>query len=543
MYRTLRTLFYRSRFRRASRRAGRRAALYLAALLCGLALFGPASSAAAGEPILVIVHTGDAHGHALEERDPDSGVLTRPGYARLKTYFHDIPAGAKMLLDAGDILPGQPLAAVSRGEFIALILKDLKYDALAVGNHDFDYGLPRLMELRDSYGLNFTAANIIEKEDGVPLLPPYLVKDYGGFKVGVFALTTPPTPQATNLGHLENLSFGTPEQVVRLARTMTEKLRREEKVEMVVALTHLGAGSQDQPGVREVARGAPGLDLIIDGHSPALATGLREGDALIVGSGAFMEHLGRVTVSRAPEGGLILTPELIPAAELETVPPDPELNSLLNRLTLELDREMGRVVARTPFNLDGRPEEIRVASTNLGRLVCAALKSATGADAAILNSGSLRGTLPAGEITRGQLLNALPFANNAVTVRLTGAEVLETLNAGLARPGEGAFPQFYGLTVTAQETGSTAPDGSPNHRYRADLVEIGGQPLDLQTEYTIAVNDFMSAGGDGYKVLAGRPAIEYAAVADIVQSFLSSAIAETFEAVNSEDVLTIIIEQ
>jgi len=483
------------------------------------------------------------HGHALEERDSESGALVRPGYARLKTYFQNLPTEAKMLLDAGDVLPGQPLATISRGEFIALILNDLKYDALAVGNHDFDYGLARLMELRDSYGLNFLAANIIEKEDGVPLLPPYIIKDYGDLKVGVFALTTPQTPRKTNLDKIENVSFGTPEEVVRLARAMTEKLRGEEGAELVVALTHLGTGPLDQPGAREVARGTPGLDLIIDGHSHTRLAGLKEDGTLIVSSGAFMESLGRVTVSRSPEGGLILSPELIPAAELEAVAPDPKLNSLLNRLSLDLDRELGRVVARTPFNLDGRPEEIRFASTNLGRLVCAALKSVTGADAAILNSGSFRGSLPAGEITRRQLLNTLPFANYAVTVRLTGAEVLEALNNGLAQPGKGGFPQFYGLTVTAQETGTKAPDGSLIHQYKADLVEIGGRPLEPLAEYTIAVNDFMYAGGSGYTILTRSPAREYAAMTDIVQNFLASSNPETLQAINSEDVLTIIIEE
>lgn len=504
----------------------------------------PAPLFAAEElPALVIVHTSDVHGQALEERDPKSGTMTNLGYARLKSYFQNLPTKNKLLLDAGDSLHGQPLAMVRQGEFIALILKSLNYDALAVGNHDFDYGLPRLMELRDGFGLNFLAANIIEKEDGMPLLPPWLVKDFDGLKVGLFALTTPDTPQKTDPANVESISFGRPDEVLEQARRITEKLRQDEGVELVVALTHLGSGPLDRPGAQALARGVPGLNLIIDGHSHARLTGLREGETIIVSSGAFLENLGQITVHRSPEGGLVLASKLIPAEEMENVPPDPELSALLERLSSETNQELSQVLGRIPFGLDGRREQIRFASTNLGRLVCAAVKSATGADAAILNSGSIRDSIPAGEITRKQLLTVLPYANYAVTVRLTGAELLAALNSGLAQPGEGAFPQFYGMAVTAQETGTPAPDGRIIRRNRADLVEIGGRPLDLESEYTIAVNDFMYVGGDGYQVLGRFPAREYGTVMEIVQNFLASASPETLAAIDSDDLLTIIVEE
>lgn len=494
-------------------------------------------------PALIIVHTSDVHGQALEERDPQSGALTHLGYARLKSYYQNLPTKNKLLLDAGDSLHGRPLAMVRQGEYIALILNSLNYDALAVGNHDFDYGLPRLMELRDGFGLNFLAANIIEKEDGMPLLPPWLVRHFDGLKVGLFALTTPDTPLKTDPANVESISFGRPDELLEQARRITEKLRQEEGVELVVALTHLGSGPLDRPGAQALAQGVPGLNLIIDGHSHTRLAGLREGETTIVSSGAFLENLGQITVRRSPEGGLVLASKLIPAAEMENVPPDPELNALLERLSSETDQELSQVLGRTPFDLDGRRDQIRFTSTNLGRLVCAAVKSATGADAAIVNSGSIRDSIPAGEITRKQLLTVLPYANYAVTVRLTGAELLTALNSGLAQPGEGAFPQFYGMAVTAQETRGPAPDGRIIRRDRADLVEIGGRPLDPEAEYTIAVNDFMYVGGDGYQVLGRSPAREYGTVMEIVQNFLASATPETLAAIDGDDLLTIIIEE
>ncbi len=500
---------------------------------------GPLRAEESTPPSLVIFHTNDVHGYALPVRD-QAGNLTHLGYDRMKAYIDGVEADNKLLLDAGDVLHGQPFATARRGEFIARLLAILQYDALAVGNHDFDYGLERLLELRDRYGLNFIAANILKKDDEKPLLPPYIIKDFGDFKVGVFGLSTPDTPIKTAPGNVKAVSFSTPEEVVRIARETTEHLKTKEGVDLVVAVTHLGADPLDNPGSQAVARGAPGLDLVIDGHSHSKLAGLRAGDALIVSTGSYLENLGQVTVTRTPEGRLILAPRLIPAVEFGSVAPDPRLAALTEELSAELEKELAQVMGHTPIDLNGDRERVRQASTNLGRVICAALMAATGADAALFNGGSIRASIPAGDITRGQVLSVLPYGNYVLTVRLTGAEVLEALTVGLGQPAEGGFPQFYGLTVTAAETKKYAPDGTITLSYRPAEVKIGGRLLDEKAQYTIAINDFMFAGGDGYTVFGRSVACEYATVEEILRNFLATVDRATLDAIDRAEVLTVI---
>lgn len=519
-------------------------------LLCRAALFAfillvPALAASAADediPPLIIFHTNDVHGYAREVRD-EQGRLTHIGYPRVKAYIDKQPAGHKMLLDAGDVLHGQPLAVVTRGEAIARMLEILNYDALAAGNHDFDYGLPRLMQLRDKYGLNFIAANIIEKEDGAPLLPSHILKDFGGFKVGVFGLSTPATPLSTSPGNVRPVVFGSAEDAAEIAGIMVHKLKKELGADLVIALTHLGTNPQNEPSAQDIARGAPGIDLIIDGHSHSEVAGLMVGETMIVSAGAFLKNLGQVTVSRDSNGRPVLAPRLIKAREFGSVTPEPILDTLIAELSAELDKDLARVAASTPFALDGEREHVRNTSTNFGRILCAAIRKATRADAAIFNGGGIRASIGPGEITRGELLTALPYGNYALTVRIKGSDLLKALNNGLAQPNGGGFPQFYGLRVTARETKSYAADGSIIRRGRVESVEIGDRRLDPEAFYTIAVNDFMYDGGDGYDVFAKYPSQTHRMADEILLDYLAQTDPDVLNEINQDDVLAIIVEE
>ena len=506
------------------------AALALFFLLAADGLL-PAAASPDSPPFLVIFHTNDIHGHALETNDSEAGPA-KIGFPRLKTFLNNYPAAHKLLVDAGDSLHGAPLATVRRGELMARLLSLMGYDALAAGNHDFDYGLPRLMELRDRYGLPFLAANIIEKEDGVPLLPSYLVKDFDGFKVGIFALSKPETPLLTAPGNVETVNFLEAEKSLAIAREMVRKLRKEEKVHLVLALTHLGSEPGSSLSSVDLAQNVFGLTMVVDGHSHR-ELGLIEGGTLIVSAGEYLEKLGVVEVRRASDGRLLLSYRLIPASDFSSLSPDPSLESPALAISRELGAEMDQVVAKSPISLNGETEEIRRSSTSLGRVTAAALLKATGADLAFINSGSIRASLPAGDITRGQLLNVLPFGNYAVTIQVSGAEILEAVRHGLSRSGTGGFPQFYGLNVTSIE--------GPERRQL--VVEVGGWPLDREKLYTLATNDFLQSGGDGYQSLAHPTTHVFLTVEEILGRFLSETGLETLKRLAEEDVLTVIVEE
>jgi 2',3'-cyclic-nucleotide 2'-phosphodiesterase (5'-nucleotidase family) len=480
----------------------------------------------------VIFHTNDVHGHVSQETG-EGGVLTAMGYDRLNAIVKSEKT-PHLLLDAGDAISGVIFANARSGDLVAQLLPKLGYDALAVGNHEFDYGYKRLLALRDTYGLPYLSANVT-KDDGSHLFPRYRVKEIGGLRVGIFGLSTPQTVTTTDPRNVAGLQFGTSEAVLAAARDAVKALR-DEGADLVVALTHLGSEAYDEPSSLQLARSVPGIDLIVDGHSHSvLEKGLREGGALIVSTGEYLGNLGRVEV-RKREGGYDLSAELIPAAR--PVTPDPEVAETLKKLEEELNVTLGVVVARAPFDLDGTREKVRTESTNLGRLVCAALIRATGAEVGFINSGSIRASVSQGEVTRGQILSVLPYGNYICVIRMKGSDLLAALNFGLSQPKAGKFPQFYGMTVSAIEKEGKLSDGALYPYYQAETVTVGDKPLDEDAVYSVATNDFLAVGGDGFEMFPKYARSEFGTLEEALLTCLATAGDAELQAVNEANVLT-----
>ena len=354
-------------------------------LLCAGISFG-----AEERPILVIYHTNDAHGYAFHERD-DAGNPIRWGYDYVKTAVDRDPIYSKLLLDAGDVLSGQAFANARKGELICRILNMMHYDAIAAGNHDFDFGWERLLSVRDVHSLPFLSANVRENLDNRRILLSYRVRNFPNLKVGIFGLSTPSTPTVTDPRNVADLTFESPEETIKIAGEVARRLREIEEVDIVIALTHLGSEPYSELSSLTLAREAPGIDLIVDGHSHSeLPEGLKVGNTTIASAGAYLENIGRIEVFGSSGGGFEFKPRLLPASESEHVTPKSELSSALEILREDLNIELETVIAHSPINLDGERERIRTSSTNMGRVICAALMNRTGADAAIINSGAIR---------------------------------------------------------------------------------------------------------------------------------------------------------
>ena len=490
---------------------------------------------------LVIYHTNDVHGYAFEE--PNTGArLTRLGYDRLKAILESDKTRRKLLVDSGDTIHGQPFAIVRHGGFIASVLSLVGYDALAVGNHDFGYGYRRLKYLAEKYKLNFLAANVVETTpDGQTnfILPPYIIRTLYGLKIGIFALSTPETPKLTDLRNVAGLSFQEPTAV---ALEMVKQLKAE-GAELIIALTHMGNESYNQPSSQSVAVKVSGMDLIVDGHSHSRLAQRVAGpdgwETLIVSTGSYFENLGRVYVDRKPEGGFSFRPEILPAASFEDIKPDAGLNKVLDSLRVELEAELGQVVMNIPFALDGSRDKVRSQSTSLGRVICAALLEATGAEVALINGGAIRGSFAPGAVTKGDLLAVLPYEHDINVLEISGVDLLATLNHGLARPGSGAFPQFGGLTVTAEEIIQTGQDGSKKKALEARSVLIGGQPLELGAKYRLATIDFLQRGGDGYEMLTKSDYREFGTLVEALKRFLTESNALRLKKISGAEVLQV----
>jgi 2',3'-cyclic-nucleotide 2'-phosphodiesterase (5'-nucleotidase family) len=512
-----------------------RRALSFAAVMC---LLSAGVALAASRPVLVIYHTNDVHGYVFHETDAD-GSAKHWGYDYVKTFVDRDPAYNKLLLDAGDVFSGQAFATLLKGELVARMLAMMRYDALTAGNHDFDYGWERLLSLRDIHGLNILSANVRENIDNRPIMLSYVTRNFPNLKVGIFGLSTPATATTTDPRNVAALTFDDPDATIKAAREVVRRLREHEEADMVIALAHLGSESYCDPSSVRLAREVPGIDLIIDGHSHSrLENGLTEGGVMIASAGEHLTSLGRVEAFRKEGGGFTFEARLLPAEESEKIKPKPELSIALEILKGELAQELGVVSTRSPIDLDGGRARVRYGSTNMGRLICASMMAGTMADAAIINSGTIRGSIPAGDITKRTMLSVMPYGNYAYTVTMTGRDIVAALNEGLSSPGSGAFPQFYGITVKAKKYEADMPDGTKAEALRAEEVTILGTPIDMDASYTVAINDFMYRGGDGYTVFSKYPRSEFETLDEIFRDFMSRADAETIRRIDRAVVLT-----
>ncbi|HBR01155.1 MAG TPA: multifunctional 2',3'-cyclic-nucleotide 2'-phosphodiesterase/5'-nucleotidase/3'-nucleotidase, partial [Ruminiclostridium sp.] len=244
-------------------------------------------TAAAPAKTIAIIHTNDVHSRVLED---SSGI----GYAKVAALASDIlsQSGTEpILVDAGDALHGQTIATLERGESIIKIMNTVGYDVMTPGNHDFNYGQDRLLELVGKAEFKIISANIT-KPDGAALLEGYTIIERNGAKIAFFGLSTPETSYKTNPKNVAGLTFADP---VKAAENMVSVLR--DKADVIVAVSHLGLDEASEITSRLVAEKVEGIDLIIDGHShTVLNEPLKVNDTLIVQTGEYLKNVGTVQI-------------------------------------------------------------------------------------------------------------------------------------------------------------------------------------------------------------------------------------------------------
>lgn len=472
----------------------------LLALLPAAALAAPARAIPvpeAGADLsgqVFLLHTNDTHARA------DNG-MGFAGVAALKQAYE--AAGATvLLLDAGDTLHGMPVFNLSQGENAVRVLNAAGYDAMVPGNHDFNYGMDRLRALAGRMDFPLLAANVLQ--DGKPAYTAHVVLERGGMRIGIFGLTTPDTSTQSNPDMIREVEFEDPAKAARVQ----VKALRQEGVDYIIALCHLGLEGQYASG--QLARSVPGIDVIIDGHSHSLLpNGRKAGKTLIASTGEYLEHVGVVQLKQqgAAVAGLL---------DVEAFSQkDAGVEKLVAGLQRDTQRRLRATVGSTRVRLDGEKQQVRTEETNLGNLVADALRDAAKADIAMCNAGNIRVSIPAGKITKMQVLEVLPFANYLVKKQLTGAQVLQLLEVGvgLYPEADGRFPQVSGIRFIFDA-------GKPAGR-RVTQAWVGEEPLRPEQKYTFATNDFIAAGGDGYTLLAAAPTLaEYGSMEDIVMAYL-----------------------
>jgi 2',3'-cyclic-nucleotide 2'-phosphodiesterase (5'-nucleotidase family) len=435
------------------------------------------------EVMISIVHTNDTHARV------EAGGYDGMGFERVATIVSQIEAANPntLVLDAGDAFHGQTIATLNEGESIVKIFNEIGYDVMTPGNHDFNYGKERLLELDEMAEFPILAANVYY-DDYSEFLPGFTVKEIDGVKVGIFGIATPETVYKSHPANTEGLEFFDP---VIASKLMVAKL--EDDVDVIVGLVHLGLDESSIHTSRLVAENVEGIDLIVDGHSHTeLPEGLMVGNTLIAQAGGYDNNVGIVDL--VVKNGMVTSKSarLINKEEAAELEPDPAITAIIAEVKEANDLITEEFVSENSIELVGEREFVRAGETNLGNLITDSMVEFTGADVALTNGGGIRASIPADDITVGDVITVLPFGNYVVTIDVTGAEIVEALEHGLSAYPEtlGAFPHIAGMNVVfdpSQEVGS-----------RVVEVTVGEEELDMEATYSLATNDFLAAGGDDY---------------------------------------------
>ena len=464
------------------------------------------TDATATEPV-VILHTNDVHG-AIEN------------YAKVAVLADQYAAdGAYVLvLDAGDYSQGDSTVSLSEGATAIELMNMVGYDAVALGNHEFDYGYEVLKKNMASANFPVLAANVkyngeLAFDDAAVFTTP------GGTKIGVFGLDTPETATKAHPGKIAGVTFAGGEEMYQIAQDMVTMLREEEGCNYVICIGHLGIDDETAVTANrsiDLLAKVTGIDVFIDGHSHSTEEEIAEktnadrkvGDTVVTSTGTKLENIGVVTIKDSA-----ITTECVPTEGIE-VPADNEIAARAAAIAAEVEAEYGTVFAKTEVTLNGeKAPGNRTEETNLGDLITDALvwKSdleGEAVDGAITNGGGIRATIEAGDITKKDINTVLPFGNTLSIIKISGSELLEVLEASTFCTPEaiGGFPQVSGIeftvnTAAAYDAGDEYPGttyAAPKSINRVTITSVGGKDFDPSATYTIATNDFMASGGDTY---------------------------------------------
>lgn len=474
-------------------------------LMSGAAALALMAGAAQADYSLTILHTNDFHDRfepiskydsTCGEEDNAAGECFG-GIARLVTAIGEERAAAPgdvLLLDAGDMFQGSLFFTQYAGDLAAEFMTKLDYDAMAVGNHEFDNGPEGLSDFLDKVEFPVLSANIDVSQNNMlaDRVAKSVVLEPGGEKIGVISVLAEDTPETSSPGNSVIFS-----SIVDGAQAQVDALT-EEGVNKIILLTHVGL-----PADKRLADEVTGIDLIIGGHSHTLLGDMEgaagayptmQNDVPIVTAYAYGKYLGVLNATFDDEGVLTeLTgaPKLIDASVAE----DEETKARVAELAGPLEEMRQTVVAEASDLIEGSRDVCRAMECSMGNLVADAMLDRVkdqGVEIAITNGGGLRASIDAGEVTMGEVLTVLPFQNTLSTFQVSGATVVEALENGVSQmeEGGGRFPQVAGMSYTV--------DPSAEAGSRISEVMVGGEPIDTEKMYGVVSNNYVRNGGDGY---------------------------------------------
>lgn len=480
---------------------------------------------------ITILHTNDHHGHFWRSEYGEYGLAAQ------KTLVDSIrkevaqEGGSVLLLSGGDINTGGPESDLQDAEPDFRGMNLIGYDAMAVGNHEFDNPLTVLRQQEKWAKFPFLSANIYQKSTGERLFKPWAIFTRQDIKIAVIGLTTDDTAKIGNPEYFTDIEF---RKLAEEAKVVIQELNMNEKPDVIIATTHMGHydngdHGSNAPGDVEMARSLPAgsLAMIVGGHSQdpvCMASENKKQVNYVPGTPCAPDKQNGIWIVQAHEWGKyvgradfefrngemkMVNYQLIPVNLKKKVTWDngkservlytpeiaenPQMLSLLtpfqNKGKAQLEVKIGSVNGL----LEGDRSKVRFVQTNMGRVILAAQIARTGADFGVMSGGGIRDSIEAGDITYKSVLKVQPFGNIVVYADMSGKEVVDYLTAvAQMKPDSGAYPQFANVSFVAKEGKLT------------DL-KIKGEPVDPAKTYRMATLSFNATGGDGYPRIDNKP--------------------------------------
>ena len=482
---------------------------------------------------LVVLYTSDVH----------CGIDQGWGYAGLYAVKESLSADNHVLLvDDGDSIQGEPIGTMTTGEALIDIMNAVGYDIAIPGNHEFDYGVDRFLELTEKANFPYISCNF--NKEGELLFAPYIIKEFDGVKVAFVGICTPTTLRTSTPTYFMddegNFIYGfLQDETGEALYTAVQKTvddARAEGAQYVIALAHLGNETECIPWTyADVISHTTGINALLDGHAhdtDQVVMKNKDGEDVVRSAcGTKFANIGVLTIT--PDGAI--SSELyswgasLPASKLLGL--DNAGSQAVTAASTVLNERLTEVVAKASVDLfihdptarteDGKPVRIiRNTETNLGDLCADAYLDQSGADIAFVNGGGIRVPINQGDITLNDILKVHPFGNALTVIEVTGQQVLDALEWSVhVMPGEfGGFNQVSGLTLEVDPTIESPcvqdenglfdhVDDTKERRVRNVLVH--GEPLDPEKIYTLASTDYQLLNkGDGYPMYEGAKVLQ-----------------------------------
>ena len=515
------------------------AAAFMAALTC--------QTAFALDHDVVILHTNDTH----------CGIEENMGYAGLVWYENQMKEETPYvaLVDAGDAIQGAPVGTLSEGEYLVQIMNKAGYDFAVPGNHEFDYGMEKLLGLSARLDCGYSACNFVNLPSKTQVFAPYKIMEYDDIQVAFVGVATPESITKSTPAYFQD-QFGryrfsfcedeTGEALYSQVQSAVDQARGE-GADYVIMVGHLGDnGITEKWSSRSVIANTTGIDAAIDGHSHEVCVENVPNESgemvVLTQTGTKFANIGKLTITT---DGQIQASHVSAVTDAEGNPAkDAEMESFINGIKSQYEESLKVVLGRTDVDLmDKDPETglraVRKAETNLGDLCADASRYMMGADLGFMNGGGIRAGIEAGDITYEDALSVFPYGNMICMAEVSGQKIKDALEMGVKNYPEesGGFIHVSGLTYTVDSSvpSSVVLDEKRNFvsvggEYRVRDIYVGEEPLDVNRTYTLASHNYwLKSGGDGMSMLMGCPILKDETMVDVdtITSYISEYLGGT----------------